>query len=162
MSHCVDGQSQALRRDDACPGHAKPGSSPAKHISSFQSVNSHVGLGLQPGELPAPEGKLSVSGELIPSSLPRHLPPATWQRHMAPGVKPAGAPPGRLCREPWELRFVGGNRIAHAQVHSRARAGSLIPPLLSLTPPHSLSLILSPSFSLILLFSILLILSCSP
>lgn len=71
---------------------------------------------------------------------------------MAPGAKPAGAPPGRLCREPWELHVVGGNRIPRAQVHSRAGAGSLI---LSLSP-RPFSLILSHSFILSSSHSLLL------
>ena len=37
----------------------------------LQAEKSHVGLGLQPPELPAPEGELSVSGELFSSSHPR-------------------------------------------------------------------------------------------
>lgn len=149
LSPVMDGQSQALSCAEACPGHTQPGSSPAEHISNFESVNGHVGPGLPPRELPTPEGKLSVSGELVPSSLPRHLPPATW-RVTWPGSEPAGArrPGGRAGSR--ELHSVGGNRT-HVLRCTHVLEHSL-----------SLPLVLSPSSSLVLLFSLLLILFCSP
>ena len=59
----------------------------------LQAEKSHVGLGLQPPELSAPEGELSVSGELFSSSHPRppsvsHGPGKEWSLR------------GRL---PWEV-----------------------------------------------------------
>lgn len=82
--------SETQRGEDACPGHTKPGSGPAKPISFSQSAKSHLGPRLQP-----PEGELSVSGELFSSSLPR--PPhgrVTWPRE---GAEPAGASPLGGC-----------------------------------------------------------------
>ena len=82
--------SEAQRGEDACPGHTKPGSGPAKPVSISQSAKSHLGPRLQP-----PEGELSVSGELFSSSLPR--PPhgrVTWPRE---GAEPAGASPLGGC-----------------------------------------------------------------
>ena len=106
-----------------CPGHTKPGTGTAKHRSvceKLEFVKSHLGLGLQPPELPAPEGKPSVSRELIPSSRPLHLPVS----HVTGGRGArGGASPGRPCREPWELHLVGGwvgGGCAHAQVHTHA------------------------------------------
>lgn len=116
---------------------------PSKARLVSWSLKSHLELGLQPRELPAPEGRLSVNGELISSSLPRHLPPGTHQRHMALGGRGAcgGASPGRLCREPWELRLVGGSRgQTHVQAHTRAPSLPAPPPPPSFLLARALSL----------------------
>lgn len=114
------------------------------HLVFFWSVKSHLGLELQPQELSAPEGNLSVSGELIFSFLPRHLPPATLQCHMACG----GAFPGRLCREPWELQLVGAGRgRAHAQEYTRACLLTLLFFILPLSLSPFFPSSLSPSLS---------------
>lgn len=69
----------------------------------LQAEKSHVGLGLQPPELPAPEGELSVSGELFSSSHPRPPQCVTWPRQ---GAEPAGAPPlGGYAGSPGSCTF---------------------------------------------------------
>ena len=126
--------SEAQRGEDACPGHTKPGSGPAKPISISQSAKSHLGPRLQP-----PEGELSVSGELFSSSLPR--PPhghVTWPRE---GAEPAGASPlGGCAGSPGSctLWVVAGEVHMFRCMHvlTLARSGS---------PSLSLSLVLALS-----------------